>query len=250
MGYQPSFLQVDAAQFDGITDYCTRGDQLTGHANSKTGIFSTWFRVEQNDIFTYLLSNATNDGGGAGSTVRVVHLGGPGADGQIQFLMDSGLNMRTATNYPVSTTWHHLLASWDLATNSHHIYVDDLSDLQFDSSVDQTINYTKDDWAIAALPNGTAKFAGALAEFYFTGGQYLDFSVVANRRRFISANRKPVSLGATGSLPTGTTPWMYHHLDKGESAPNFRLNRGSGGNFTINVPDHGVLTTATPSPSD
>ena len=76
-------------------------------------------------------------------------------------------------------------------------------------------------------------FNGALAEVYFAPGQYLYFSIASNRRKFISRTGKPVHLGTTGMLPTGTAPLVYHHLDDAEAVANFATNRGTGGNFTI-----------------
>lgn len=74
----------------------------------------------------------------------------------------------------------------------------------------------------------------ALGEAYFAPGQFLDFTVAANRRKFnqfVGGLLLPVSLGTDGSLPTGVAPIIYLHLDNGEAASNFNLNRGSGGNF-------------------
>ena len=90
------------------------------------------------------------------------------------------------------------------------------------------------------------KLKGFFAEVSFAFGQSLDFSIVSNRRKFLSAGGKPVFLGADGSLPTGTAPIIYQHLDDGEAVANFATNRGTGGDFTIT----GTLDTGSTSPSD
>jgi hypothetical protein len=129
---------------------------------------------------------------------------------------------------------------------ANHLYINDVDDENVLTFTDDTLDYTGGDWSVGARPSGNLKFDGCLSEFYFAPGQYLDFSLVANRRKFISPTGKPVQLGLTGSLPTGTAPLMYHHLDDGEAVANFATNRGTGGNFTIT----GTLDTAASSPSD
>ena len=135
--------------------------------------------------------------------------------------------------------------SWDMAVTSH-VYVNDASDKNQVTLTDDTIDYTKEDCVVGAQGDGTFKFDGCLAELYFAPGQYLDFSIVANRRKFISASGKPIQLGRRGELPTGTAPLVYQHLDKGEAVANFATNRGPGGDFTIT----GTPDTGSTSPSD
>ena len=98
---------------------------------------------------------------------------------------------------------------------------------------------------MAATSAGSAKVHGDLAEVYIAYGQYLDFTVTSNRRKFISSTGKPVNLGTDGSLPTAVSPSVYFHLAHSEAPADFGLNRGSGGNFTV----QGSLTTAATSPS-
>jgi hypothetical protein len=87
---------------------------------------------------------------------------------------------------------------------------------------------------------------GGMAELFFAPGQFLDFSVQSNRRKFRSSGGKPISLGADGSTPTGTKPLIYLHLDDAETANNFATNRAGNGNLTVT----GALTTRATSPSD
>lgn len=65
----------------------------------------------------------------------------------------------------------------------------------------------------------------------------------ATRRKFISADGKPVYLGANGELPTGTAPLIYF---SGDEATFGQPNLGSAGSFTPT----GALTNASSSPSD
>jgi hypothetical protein len=68
---------------------------------------------------------------------------------------------------------------------------------------------------------------GCCAHIYFNQAETLDFTVVANRRLFVTAppTYKYVSLGSDGSTPTGTAP-IYYFRGAGES---FKTNRGTGG---------------------
>jgi len=131
-------------------------------------------------------------------------------------------------------------------TAKRGIYINDVDDAQYTAYQDLAADLTLADWSIGALPDGTAKVNACFAEVYFAPAQYLDLSVVANRRKFISASGRPVYLGADGSRPTGTAPIMYQRLADGAAASTFATNLGTGGDFTIT----GTLTTGSTSPSD
>lgn len=87
-----------------------------------------------------------------------------------------------------------------------------------------------------------SNFVGDAADTWIAPGQFIDFSVEANRRKFIDVNGKPVDLGADGSTPTGTAPPMFFS----GNAAGFPTNKGTGGVFTLT----GSLTNASTSPSD
>ena len=58
---------------------------------------------------------------------------------------------------------------------------------------------------------------------------FVDLSVTANRRRFISSTYTPVDLGDTGMLPFGYQPAMYMSIRPGGVATDILTNRGVGG---------------------
>jgi hypothetical protein len=70
----------------------------------------------------------------------------------------------------------------------------------------------------------------------------LDFTVTANRRKFIDSNGKPVDISSNCSDPTGSAPAFCFS----GHASTFGTNQGTGGAFTLT----GSLTNATSSPSD
>lgn len=243
--FQNPMRVVDGAAFDGTNDFMTRGG-LVGAADSKKGILSCWLRLDGGDGTDMALVNGQESGAEyfilqrtSGNAFRFL------VGGSSQVAWEGGA---TGT-YTASATWLHLLVSWDVAVaGARHFYVNDIDKTFEGAFVDRTIDYTLTDWSIGALANSPNVFRlnGCLAEVYIAPGQYLDFSLVANRRKFISASGKPMHLGTTGSLPTGTAPLVYLHLDDGEAAANFATNRGTGGDFTIT----GALATGSSSPSD
>jgi hypothetical protein len=243
--YSNPLRVVDAADFDGTNDFIRRA-ALTGAADSKTGILSFWLRLDGGDGSGLQLmmggTGALASFGVARSASNVLSISGQSSAGG-----STVLSMASASTYTAGATWRHLLASWDLANAAGHLYVNDVQDRAGSPTLtDSIVDYTVDSWTIGAAINDVFKTDGALAELYFAPGQYLDFSLVHNRRKFISASGKPVHLGTDGSMPTGTAPLVYLHLDDAEAVANFATNRGTGGDFSIT----GTLETGSSSPSD
>ena len=245
-GYANPLVAVDSAQFDGTNDYMLRGSDLSGNADSKSGIISVWVRLDGGDG-TYMRIFC-----GSNSLVTALtdfilerEIGNTFAVTARNAAVTTILLIRTVATYVASSTWLHVLASWDLAAGTNNLYINDVSDKSIVTNTNDTIDYTEADYVVGASELGTLKLNGCLAELYFAPGQYLDFSNVYNRRKFISASGKPVSLGANGALPTGVAPIVYEHLNVGELASDFAVNLGTGGGFTVN----GSLTTGSTSPS-
>lgn len=239
---------VDAAYFDGADNLTRAG--LTGAADSKSGILSFWVYSESSHLASPVCGAQDTeqfqtriffDNGTTKYRCRVVNT--TNLDYVAQMNGDSAIG---------TSAWHHVLFSWDGAAAAAHLYLDDVNDLAGTSTTtDVNGDYTLAAWAIGcrltpAFSPPDQFLTGGLAEVYVALGQYLDFSVEENRRKFRSATGKPVQLGATGSIPTGTAPTIYLHLDEGETANNFAINRGTGGNFTVT----GALGTYPTSPSD
>lgn len=231
--YGQPLVICDSADFS--SDRMDRGAGLDGAADSKSGILSAWVRLDGGDGGALRVLNSTGD------TLlllrRTDNLIGIGAENSINTEI---LLLLSDTAYTASATWLHILASWNLATAAAHLYISDVEDLAAGPTLtDDTIDYTVADWAVGVSMDG------CLAEVYFAPGQYLDFSVVTNRRKFVSSALKPVYLGTDGSLPTGTAPIVYFHLADAEAVANFATNRGTGGDFSIT----GTLATGSTSPS-
>ena len=91
---------------------------------------------------------------------------------------------------------------------------------------------------ISATPGST------VADLWFgaTSG-FVDFTVIANRRKFIAANGGAESLGADGSSPFTVAPQVFL-TDTGTPA-SFAANAGRGGSFTVSG---GALTAGSSDP--
>lgn len=235
----------DAADFDGTNDWMARGGALTGIADGKAGTFACCFRVDGGDgTFRglYIINTTTAAAGfsvflDSSNRLNVIARNTAGT------LI---LNKITTSTYAAGATWYVMEASWDLAATTSHLYVNDAAPtLGTNTNTDDTIDYTKDNVGIAARGDGATKFSGCLAEVFFHT-TYIDLSVEANRRKFISATGKPVSLGADGSTPLGVQPLVYQRIADGAAASTFATNLGSGGNFTIT----GTLDVCSTSPTD
>lgn len=83
-----------------------------------------------------------------------------------------------------------------------------------------------------------------MAEFYLNTQDWLDLSVAENVEKFRTAGGVPANLGATGATPTGNIPSVYLSVGAGQTASNFAVNRGSGGEFITS----GTLVLATTDP--
>lgn len=234
-------LTVDAADFDGASRLY-RATDFTGNADSATGIFSCWVRFDGNPFLMEVIA----DRNASALQEFIIYTN---ANRITLFASDGGSNSMNVSGTVTSLTtgaWYHWLLSWNTASGAQ-VYLNDVSEAPSVSiTAPFNIDYAKTtEWAVGAAPNGGASVNGGIAEVYFAPGQYLDFSIISNRRKFISAGGRPVYMGSDGAWPTGTAPLVYLHLADGETASNFATNNGTGGNFSV----VGTLTTYGSSPS-
>lgn len=231
------------ATFDGSADYLRRVGGLTGAADSKLWTASVWIRPDLVSVGGRIVA-AANSLAGAANGARVT-LGAGGTNFTLYGTNAAGtdiLNINSSALVPGKL--NHCLVSVDLAnTSNRHIYINGVSDLAaVVTYVNDTIDFTKADWAIAAGPNASSKFGGELSELWFAPGVYIDFSIAANREKFRDSEGRPVDLGATGSAPTGTAPLVYMK----NIASTLGVNAGTGGNFTLNgAVEEAVVSTGT-----
>jgi hypothetical protein len=224
---------ADAAVFDGTNDYLSRGADLTGASDSPYMAFSGWF------YFT----------GGDGSNLSILMMASLEytirrlSSNKLQFIRDntsvSAEIFKVASNTSiVAGAWNHILFNYDGSGGSFNLYINDSDDGATPSIATYgTAKCTPSDWYIGSNA-GSEKFPGYMFDFWLAFAD-LDFSVEANRRKFISASGLPVDLGADGSTPTGSQPIIFQHLADGAAASTFGNNLGYGGGMTIT----GTLTS-------
>ena len=147
----------------------------------------------------------------------------------------------TGSSAGANSAWHHVLLSWDINTGNtyaddFHMYLDDVSVKPVSPAtfgVGTPVEWGAGNQFIAQYRMGFVDSATVLpgvahSAYWLSINQYVDFSVTANRRKFIDSSGDPVALGIDGSRPTGTAPEFY--LDN--PAASLLTNRGSAGNLT------------------
>ncbi len=247
---------ASAFDYDGTNDYQKRGGPLTGAIDGANCIVSSWVRLDGGNATDMRILS------GVGGIIGAEGGNSPGASAAQGVLLvrrssntfrlsltfgdaTLRLSMDTVSTYVSGAAWIHILASYD-GTNSH-FYINDVSDKLVNSAAAGNIGFaTAADWIIGALPTAfnplvVGERLNACVSELFMHSSYLDLSVTANRRKFISATGKPVSLGADGSIPLGVQPLLY--VPSGDASGIG--NKGTGGAFTT----VGALIVCSTSPS-
>jgi hypothetical protein len=173
-------------------------------------------------------------------------------------LVEVGLRNDSAGKLIDPLIWSHVLFSVDTnhpqGSKIFQLWVNDVDMLATNRTLPPTDNSPAFSMKWHGKPfvmNGSALYGSPttpdvpyakfdVAEAWFAPGQFIDFSVEANRRKFSSAGGAAVGLGSDGSLPTGVAPAVYFSGD----ATTFPTNRGAGGAFT----KFGTITNAPTSP--
>ena len=143
------------------------------------------------------------------------------------------------SNIIITNQWNCIQISFNTCvTNVGNVYVNDSHKLSVATATNKlfmTSEATRFYIGSSFVGPSTvhAAYRGGLAEYYYAPGQYINFNIESNRRKFINADGTPVDLGADGSTPTGSRPMMYLSLRDGEAATEFATNRGYGSNFTV-----------------
>ena len=245
-GEDTSYI-AEGVIFDGTNDWMARGGELTGVTSGKLLTTAFWFKSRndsENDAEILTSSSSVGGSWNAGTSV----LKSPFYQIAVNAADNGGtkrLDMRSSANKAlIANGWLHFMLSVDMSDNNkRHLYLNDVSDANVVTYSNTNLDYTTliNDFAIGGAPSGGVKMSAELSDFYYAPGQYIDLSVEANRRKFITAGLRPVDLGSDGSIPTGTAPAIYY---TGNAASWAAGNRGTGGNFTVN----GALTDSTADP--
>ena len=130
---------------------------------------------------------------------------------------------------------YHVILSVDMSdTGKRHFYINDVSDDRFSTGSynDRNIPYSLTTASsVGSAFDGSAKTKAQVYDLYVNNA-YIDLSIEANRRKFITADAKPAVMGSNGQNPTGSQPLIYFN------GFNRFTNRGTAGSFT----QYGTLT--------
>lgn len=216
-----------AVLFDGTNDFLARGSDLTGAVDGKKGIFSCWLNMQGGDgaaatIFSTINANLRFKL--ERQADNTINIAGRNAAASVI------LNATSTATIAVANGWSHLLFAWDLSATICQIYINDISTVASGGTpTNDNLDYTDSDFSIGARTTAANKLNAYVADFYVNMAEYLDISVTANRRMFISEAGAPVFLGADGARPTGTVPIVF----LSGAVAGFATNKGSGGGFTV-----------------
>lgn len=198
-------------------------------SDSAQGTISGWFKATSTDPVIFVKDN--------GGSPSVIYLSLDNANRISFFARDTTQNilvMRSSSSYDfLDGNWHHVVLSYDLTDPTQarsHMYVDGVADKNIVTWVTGQSVYLSDptgDWAIAR--EGTTFYELSVADLWFDTETYVDLSVPGNLRKFIDGG-DPVFLGASGELPTGSSPEFFFSGD----LATWHTNKGTGGGFTEN----------------
>lgn len=246
-----SLLVCDAANFDGTSDYVTRGAALTGVSDSKAFTLVFWRKKIAPASGPYTILCSSESVAGPEGRFRIEDNAGI----LVVAKNSSGTTIQdynTSTS-PVVGTWECWMISCNISISTvRRIYVGDTNcTATVNTNTNDTIDFTASDWSVGATPDGLQRIKSDLAEFMFWPGVFADFSNESTRRLFYSSTGKPVDPTATrGAFATLGVPAIYFHLNAGQTPiGDFVLNDdggATGGAFTVT----GTLTASSTSPSD
>jgi hypothetical protein len=262
--------QISAWTFDGSSDYMTISEGAGWNqlpiANGKEMFISFWMKKSSLPSGNeYIISSKNQKFAAYIGTDGNAYIIGKNAAGA------TILNLKTAVNV-CDGTWHHIMASCNLADTDADIYLDGTVKTTTTATND-TIDFTDSPWGIGADPDNSGHYEGDMGQLWFindipvnpkTGGdEGCDDSDI--RDWFYNSTLSlPADIPADGILyltkpPFGAAaktvnsykPLIWLFEQKGfntvtQDAVNAGLNNGRGGNFG----DQGTITEATTRPTN
>lgn len=216
---------AEGVDFDGVNDYLSRSTDLVGNADGKTFTFMTWMYIPATSVYTSVYMSTT----GLDTGFQVWF----NAQGKIQIFGKASngstvIDATVNTGFPLNT-FIPLLLSIDLQFDNRKVFFGDVqvTDITWSTfSIGAIIDFTKSNHSICANTAGGEKALSRLAHV-FLDYTYRDLSVEANRRLFITADRKPANMATLKAL----NPILYLPMTDPSTV---HINEGTGGNFTLN----------------
>jgi len=144
--------------------------------------------------------------------------------------------LQFSTTLTYSSIPQTISISIDLSdTGKRHVYVNGAAaSVTWTTYTDSLMSFESTSPTI--IGNG---YRGNLSDIYFAPNQYIDLSVSANLAKFLTSSGYPADKGATGSLATGTAPFIYLTRRQSEDNSVFLANKGTGGGTFNTSPSGG-----------
>lgn len=233
-GRGPNQYNAPYSDLDGAADYLSRTTAPTGIADGKQFTLHCAFSCDTPNVAQRIINFSTN------TAYRFAVFVFTSGDIQIFGVNPSGITVLdgvTAAGVVVANRNYTVDISIDLtSTANRFLYVNGQSvSVTWNTYTDDNIDFaiaTTPRYHIGASPTPSQYFNGRLGAVWFNTS-YIDLSVPANLAKFVTGtgiNAKPVDLGATGELPTGSSPFIYLPMYGNDAGRNY----GTGGNFTVN----------------
>lgn len=219
--------------------YQTVDNFTGGGVDSYQGIFSVWFKVHQTAFHNVEWMMQSDDSVG----VNIFSVFGQSSGAPVVRLRRAGpttLVNVTTTTQATQNVWHHFICSWDISAgktfeDDFHCYLDDV-DVKPGSATTFTTG-SKVSWGeglgstfrIGIGDTSITIPSVQMCAWYLNTQEYLDLSVEANRRKFITEAGLPQPLGLDGSTPTGNPPACYFD----DPVATLIANRGYLGAFVL-----------------
>lgn len=217
MGVQDIY-QIPTTIFNGSSSTLYRAAGLSGVSNGKVGTLSMWIKYNGgNGVRQDTFYNGTGFMMMRKSTANRIQIFGFNTTPTQNLFMESSGTITADGQY------HHIFASWDVASGLRNLYIDGVNALGTNSSSNSNINYNTSDWVFLSFVGGGYSNA-TVGQIYLNLSEYVGPSDIG---KFYNAGN-PVSLGATGATPTGNSPIVFFNNDYA----TFGTNLGTGGNFT------------------
>ena len=235
-GRGPNQYNAPYSDLDGSADFLERTSALTGIADGKMFTFQCVFNTDVTTIGKTIFTIAN-------STTARFYLqlsAGPGINMDAYNssgtrILESQIRLPGFTSF-VPGRNYVLTVSIDLAnTANRHVYVNgQAAGMNWYTYTNDNIDFltATPRCYVGQTSTNTLRWDGDLGAVWFNTS-YIDLSVPANLAKFVTGtgiDAKPVDPGATGELPTGTSPLIYLPMYGNNAGRNY----GTGGAFTVN----------------
>lgn len=224
----PPVTSTYGVVYDGVNDYLTEALPYTGAAASKTFLFSGFFKPAPiSDMLILGFGNSNNYmfRGNASPGNFIIQFSNSAGTAILQMTVNSALP---------SNVYSHIAIAVDLANSANRAVMVNraAASVSWATYTNDNIDFARSSGSVqlgnGATSTSTTKYSGEMQNVYFAPGQWIDITNTTNLNKLVATDGTPVSVGATGSLLTGTAPAFYFE----GNASNFGTNKGNGGTFT------------------